>query len=208
MHELRQYPSLPSAWSAAAFLRSEGVLARGYQREAGRIRLGMMGGPTQYEAWVAVAFEPDLPAANEILDEFDQSPLPSESDWHDQTEPDLSKLPSDLVVPCEWCKADFRTDINSGSKSGTVIRCRSCNKDNDPVDRVVAKHGPEALLGCYPEATDPDWIDAATLDGLRLPCQRCGYRLSGLSLIGQCPECAEPYDKRAIIEKSFLDIQV
>ena len=208
MHEIRQYPNLPSAWSAAAYLRSEGVLARGYQREAGRVRLGILGGPTQYEAWVAVAFEPDLPGAIEILDEFDRSPFPAESEWESQAEPDLSRLPTDLTVPCAWCKSDLRPDINAKSGAGSPIRCRSCNRDNDPLDRVVARHGPEALLGCYPEAADPDWIDRETMDGLRLPCQRCGYRLSGLSPVGLCPECAQPYDKRAIIEKSFLDIQM
>ncbi|MEM9372390.1 MAG: hypothetical protein AAGA55_01990 [Planctomycetota bacterium] len=208
MHEVRPYPSLPHAWSAAAFLRSEGVLARGYQREAGRVRLGLVGGPTQFEAWVAVAFEPDILAAEEILDDFDRSPLPDEGEWEAQTEPDLSKLPTDLLVPCEWCKADLRPDIDARSRGGVPIRCRSCNRDNDPVDCVVARHGPEALLGCYPEPADPDWIDEGTLNTLRLPCQRCRYPLSGLPPVGLCPECSAPYDKRAIVEKSFLDIQM
>ncbi|GEM_PF-1295436 len=208
MRELRNYPGLPHAWSAAAYLRSQGVLARGYQREAGRVRLAMLGGPTRYEAWVAVAFDADVPAAEEILDEFDALPLPSGSEWEAQTEPDLSRLPTDLAVPCEWCKSDLRPDIDARSREGTPVRCRSCNRDNDPVGRVVARHGPEALLDCYPEPSDPDWIDEPTLRALQLPCQRCLYRLTGLPPIGQCPECAQPYDKRAIIEKSFLDIQI
>jgi len=208
MQELRQYPNLPHAWSAAGFLRSMGILARGYQYEVGRVRLGQFGVPTELQNWVAVAFEIDVPGASELLDEFDRTPLPAESDWQDQTEPDLASLPPDLPVPCEWCKADMRPDINARSKAGTPVRCRSCNRENDPVDRVVAKHGPEALLDCYPPAGDPDWIDDETLLGLRIPCQRCQYSLSGLPPVGQCPECATEYDKRAIVEKSFLDIRM
>lgn len=209
MHKLRQYPNLPSAWSSAAFLRSEGVLARGHQKGSTLAEsLGINTGPDHSETWVFIAFDADKEFATELLDEFDQSPLPTHSEWQDQTEPDLSRLPTDLPVPCEWCKADLRPDIDARSNADKPVRCRSCTRDNDPVERVVAKHGPEALLVCYPEPADPDWIDEPTLAGLLLPCQKCLYRLTGLPPIGQCPECAEPYDKRAIIEKSFLDIQI
>ena len=203
--ELRQYPSLPHAWSAAAYLRAHGLLARGYQRETGRVRLGHFAGPpVRQDAFVAVAFEPDRAPGEELLDEFDQLPMPDESEWSASAEPDLSRLPPAMTIPCLQCAHDLRQRAGVRIAPGLAIECPRCGHANEPVEAVVARHGPEALLPCYPKPADPDWIDDATLTKLRIPCQKCRYPLTGLAPAGRCPECGQTYDKRATIEASFM----
>ncbi len=207
MIELRQYPSLPHAWSAAAYLRAHGLLARGYQRETGRVRMGTFAGPPmRVDSFVAIAFEPDRAPADELLDEFDQLPMPDESEWSASAEPDLARLPPAMPIPCLHCGRDLRERMGVRVARGLPIECARCGKFSDPVEAVVSRHGPEALLPCYPEPADPDWIDDPTLAQLRIPCQKCRYPLTGLAPIGHCPECGQPYDKRAIVETSFMRV--
>lgn len=203
MIELRAYPDLPSAWSAAAYLRGNGVLARGIEK-GGNPALDALGYRTQRTGVVVIAFEIDRPAAIELLDEHAVTPEPDESAWSAQATPDLSRLPRSMTVPCTGCGADLRNLPGVRLEAGRPLACARCGAANDPIDAVVARHGPEALLGCYPEPSDPAWIDDATLALLRIPCPTCRYPLAGLVACGACPECGRAYDKRAIVERSFM----
>lgn len=197
---VRSYPSRAAAWRACVFLMEEGVLARPHD-----VTLGVMPGLDRdhpiVEHWVAVAFKDDLPHARDLLDAFDAEPPPSTEDWAHETEPDLSRLPPGLTVPCEHCRYDLRSLVRSPAE----VRCPECGHPNDPVERVLARHGPEALIDCYQDDApeDPEWTEDAVIRRLSLPCPHCACPLHALPLTGRCPACDRAYDKRRIVRHAF-----
>lgn len=178
----------------------EGILARPQDVQVGAMP-GLDRDRPIHQHWVAVAFKDDLEHANALLDEYVASPPVDEAEWAHEAEPDLTLLPPDLVIPCVRCKHDLRDLVRSSG----VVRCVSCGTENDPVQRVVARHGPEALLGCYPddEPEDPDWSEEAVIRRLHLPCPHCQCPLHALDLVGDCPACGGAYNKRAIVRHAF-----
>lgn len=108
-HFLRAYADRRSAWRASIFLMEEGLLARPQDVPVGTMpRIG--GHEPRYEHWVVLAFREDLPHGAALLNEFDALPLPpdSESAGLSEAEPDLSRLPPGLSVPCASCRHDLR----------------------------------------------------------------------------------------------------
>jgi hypothetical protein len=201
---VRSYPDRPAAWRASVFLIEEGVLAQPQE-----VRVGVMPGldrdRTINEHWVIIPFKQDLGHARDLLDEFDAQPTPDEPEWADQTEPDLSRLPAGLTVPCAGCRHDLRPMLNT-AKRPTEILCPLCHRANDPVQRVIARHGPEALMDCYPDddtPEDPEWTQEAVIRRLHLPCPHCACPLHALPVEADCPACARPFDKRAIVRHAF-----
>ncbi len=85
------------------------------------------------------------------------------------------------------------------------MTCPACGGVNNPVDRILARHGPEALLDCYPddEPEDPEWTEEAVIRRLQLPCPHCRYSLHELELVGRCPACGGAYNKHAIVRHAF-----
>lgn len=205
-HLLRTYPDRRAAWRAAVFLMEEGLLARPQDVQVGTLP-GIDRDRPCFEHWVTLAFKEDLEHAAALLNEFDATPDPPDSEWADESEPDLTRLPPSLTVPCETCKYNLRSLIRSTSKSPSTapIRCPECGTSNLPLERVLARHGPEALLDCYQddEPEDPDWTEDAVIRRLHLPCPHCRCPLHALDLEGHCPACAQPYNKRAIVRHAF-----
>jgi hypothetical protein len=199
---LRTYPDRPTAWRASLFLMEEGVLARPHD-----VLLGVMPGIDRdqpyYEHWVAIAFPQDAEHARALLDEFDATPRPDDADWAHETEPDLSRLPPGLTVPCVGCKHDLRPLVPASPAD--EIRCPACGVVNDPVRQVIQRHGPEALIDCYPddEPEDPEWTQEAVIRRLHLPCPHCRCPLHALPLTGECPACRKSYSKPAIVRHAF-----
>lgn len=206
-HFLRTYPDRHTAWRACVFLMEEGLLARPQD-----VLIGTMPGIDRdrpcHEHWVTLAFKADLEHAGALLDEFDAAPPTPDSEWADEAEPDLSRLPRSLTIPCETCGYDLRPLIRphaSKTPSTAPLRCPECGTSNLPLERVLARHGPEALLDCYPddEPEDPEWTEEAVICRLHLPCPHCRCPLHALDLEGHCPACAQPYNKRAIVRHAF-----
>jgi hypothetical protein len=209
-HFLRTYPDRHTAWRACVFLMEEGLLARPQD-----VLIGTMPGIDRdrscHEHWVTLAFKADLEHAGALLDEFDAAPPTPDSEWADEAEPDLTRLPTGLTIPCETCGYDLRPLVRPSTRaprptpSTAPIRCPECGTINLPLDRVLARHGPEALLDCYPddEPEDPDWTEEAVIRRLHLPCPHCRCPLHALDLEGHCPACAQPYNKRAIVRHAF-----
>lgn len=205
MIKLRRYSSLPHAWQAAAFLRQHGVLARGVETPAPVIP-GTFTRQPETECWVIIAFAVDAEGAAEVLDDFDALPPAEVGEWSDQSVPDLSLLPPSVTIPCSACRYDLRPQVRTARDPEAAVRCLRCGSENDAVQCVIARHGPEALLDCY-TVQSPDWMDDETLTLLRVPCQRCGHGLDGLPPQTTCPECGTGFDKRAIVERSFLELR-
>lgn len=206
-HLLRDYPDRPTALRASNFLLDEGVLARAQDEHTGRRTLpGLSTGHIRH--WVAIAFESDREHATALLDEFDAAPPPPEMAPDDQPipdDPDLTLLPPGITVPCARCRLDLRPFVHADP----AVRCPECGCDNDAVQRILARHGPEALIDCYPQddpGDDPDASRAsehAALARLHLPCPHCACPLHALPPQGPCPACGKPYDKRAIVRHAF-----
>lgn len=170
------------------------------------VQIGVMPGLDRdrpyHEHWVTVAFKQDVDHALSMLDVFDQMPKPDHEEWAHQAEPDLTRLPADLRVPCAGCRYDLRPLIESTAE----IVCPECGRSNDPIDRVLTRHGPEAMLDCYhedDEPEDPEWTEEAVLRRLQLPCPHCECPLHGLEIEGDCPACAKPYNKINIVQHAF-----
>ncbi len=202
-HFLRTYPDRHTAWRACVFLMEEGLLARPQD-----VLIGTMPGIDRdrpcHEHWVTLAFKSDLEHAAALLDEFDATPVPPDAEWADESEPDLTRLPASLAIPCEACGHDLRPLVQPAHPTA-AIRCPGCAATNLPLERVLARHGPEALLDCYQddEPEDPDWTEEAVICRLHLPCPHCRCPLHALDLEGHCPACAQPYNKRAIVRHAF-----
>ena len=206
-HLLRDYPDRPTALRASNFLLDEGVLARAQDEHTGRRTLpGLTTGHLRH--WVAIAFEADRDHATALLDEFDATPPPPDPGPEDQPiphDPDLTLLAAGVTVPCVQCRYDLRPLV----RADPAVRCPECGCDNDAVQRILARHGPEALIDCYPQDDPDDGPDAphaaedAALARLHLPCPHCACPLHALPPAGPCPACGKPYDKRAIVRHAF-----
>ena len=198
--KVRTYPERATVWRACLFLMEEGVLARPLD-----VQLGVMPGLDRdqpfYEHWVTVAFKQDTDHALALLDVFDETPPPDHEEWAHQAEPDLTRLPADLPVPCAGCRYDLRPLI----RSPEPVVCPECGRSNDPVDRVLTRHGPEAMIDCYhdDEPPDPEWSEEAVLKRLQLPCPHCACPLHGLDVEGACPACGRSYNKISIVRHAF-----
>lgn len=199
-HFLRVYPDRRSALRASVFLMEEGLLARPQDVPVGAMpRVGREG--PRYEHWVVLAFAGDLEHGAALLREFEALPAVRESESDPEVEPDLSRLPTALTIPCGSCRYDLRALV----RSAAPVTCPECGVSNDPIERILARHGPEALLDCYPdeEPEDPEWTEEAVIRRLQLPCPHCGYALHDLEPIGACPACGRAYNKRAIVRHAF-----
>jgi rubrerythrin len=129
--------------------------------------------------------------AEALLDEFEAEPVSHVEE--PALLPDLSRVDSSLAPLCPSCGVTLPMDASRD-------RCPGCHAEVDITALIVAAHGPEALVDCYPDAAMP--VDPA---GIELTCAVCDYALAGLGMVGRCPECGEPYDKDAIIRSMLGD---
>lgn len=202
MIRLRSYAGRVAAWNASGFLREHGILSKVFEVDPPFSMLLMSVGPPA-AFWVVLAFEHDRDAAEAVLDTFDADAPRPDAGWEDDIEPDLRLLPAGLKVPCAGCHHNLRPGLAERLDNSGHVICDACGMENNAAERVVAMHGPEALEDCYDRQTDPEWIDAATLRRIRIPCPGCQYPLTGLAETGACPECGQRYDKVRIIEDTL-----
>jgi hypothetical protein len=130
-----------------------------------------------------------LARARELAAEFAASRPAPEPGWEaDVALPDLSILQGRVEAPCPACNHPLPLDP-------TISACPSCKAPADPVEVLIALHGPEILDACYSQKADPADEDLRA-SGIACPC---GYGLTGLQESGICPECGNRYSKKSIL---------
>lgn len=199
MHIAREYDTAPQANAAVRYLIEHAIVA-GVVYSAMRRRelepgLGLHR-TTNGVFRVMLARSEDAGDAQLLLDDFDTQALDLPDNWEDEAEPDLSRLRPEHTPACPGCNAALPPQAH-------LERCPACRRPVDVPMLIAAQHGPEVLAELVPESEADEWIDAELLIVVDLPCPRCRYGLAGLPPAGLCPECAAPYDKRAMLERLF-----
>ncbi|MAY75213.1 MAG: hypothetical protein CMJ31_10940 [Phycisphaerae bacterium] len=205
---LARYPTHAQAIDAARALIDEGVLAAvsNAMLNRGEWLPGMNVGRPPGEFHVTVIEPTQLDLARAIIRQLAEvqpvAGAPSDN-WPDPHDLDLTKLPPQNLPPCPNCGTTLPPDA-------ALTACPSCAEPVDVVELIVTQHGPEALEPCYaaghPSATstgvtEPTWPTDETLASLPLTCPACRAPLIDLAPEGACPACANPYNKRAMIDR-------
>lgn len=179
MPDVRSYSGLSQARKAADLLLANGIVAR--------IIEGRDLGYTHSSHTIIIAAATELERAKALLDELDKEELDPE--WESQVAPDLTRLPSDVRVPCPACGQQLALT--------PIAVCPKCGTESDVPELLTRLYGPEFMSACY-EAAEPE-IPDSVVDAAIVHCPGCQYPLSGLDPVGTCPECGAPYSKRAIL---------
>jgi rubrerythrin len=197
VHRLRRYQSELAARQAAEHLKSCGIPAV-VSDDMLSTTLGLRVNPLLFTGFdLFIPHKKLAPTALNRLAEFER-PVDHDAeadDWTADLEPDLSLLdPKEHAIDCRSCGADLPLD-------STLRRCPSCSAEADPVERVVQRHGPEALEHAYPHH-DVGMPEAALRpEDIAIGCPDCGYDLGGLPNTSRCPECGRLFDKRDLLDR-------
>ncbi len=191
MVRLRRFRSSLHAEQAARFLRQGGGVCAVVGHHAHEV-IGIPGlHGTGYD--LVLLARSQRSAAETLLEEFGDTELELEPGW-EEVEPDLTKLDPELALPdCPRCAEPLPLDA-------ALETCPSCGVPVDVVDRIVERHGPEALEPCY-EVDEEEFVSGLEAGTIDLPCASCGYPLGGLGATGRCPECGSLFDKRDIFDR-------
>lgn len=185
MATVRTYTSSIKAQQARALLQQSGIPAA----ILSNLVMCYTGRTEQYQITVE---GPDEQLARELLAEHEAAGAPDHG-WEVQALPDLTRLPAHLIPPCPSCAKPLL--LLAGDRA-----CPSCGIIVDLVALVIQRHGPEALIICYPDEDDND-ANASDLTESSVQCAQCRYSLTGLPRRGVCPECGVTYDKQHLLQQ-------
>ncbi len=193
MHRLAYYHALTLAHLHASHLRDQGIMAGVLGERLTTIAPLSANnlGRGQYE--LVIATKRAEPQARAILDELERNPPTLQDDWEHDTQPDLTKLDPDLLPPCPTCNRPT-------SPTRPLGPCPNCGLPHNLIDLIIAAHGPEALEPCYHPKHPLDDFSDDEINAIELDCPSCEYPLEGLGITGVCPECASPFNKRAMFD--------
>lgn len=183
---LRLYDNLVRAQQTAQYLTQHGIAVKMFPLEdAGFAR-------PRFE--LVLATRRQRARAEEILGEYEQESMVPETDWEEQSVPDLSRLdPNHCAVSCGACGASLPHDLD-------MTQCPECKAPYDLVERILEVHGPDALL----DAFDEEGVDAnAVVDAFDWHCERCDASLLSMPRRDRCPSCGNLYDKDEMFRKDF-----
>jgi DNA-directed RNA polymerase subunit RPC12/RpoP len=170
-----RYRSAIEAQSAAALLKSHGIIAR----VVGETDL--LGGISGLHL---IVDDHDESKARMVLRAFADAPVDLEEGWESQAERDPSRLGAQFAPSCPGCQAVLPLDAS-------LSACSECGREVDVVGLIVDQFGPEALI----DESGPE-VSEETLESAGLRCPACGYGLRGLPAEGFCPECGRRYRKQ------------
>lgn len=178
---VKYFPNMVIARAAGAFLHAHGIPVQISEQldalRGNRGRLDIAKGHVE--------------TAQQLLNEFERSPVSWSESLEDQARPDLSQLPAAYTPTCIHCHQYLPLDAD-------VTKCPKCKAPVDIIERIITCFGPEALVDCYDESEE-QVIPQDVVESSKVNCPGCGYSLAAHPGKGTCPECGRKYLKERII---------